>query len=898
MTGPGLGALAFATTDSADGASGGGIEQQAPEQSPPADPPKEEPKDEPPAGDQSGGGGSGGDQSGGSGDTGQQGSLEGATTQLAGTIVAGGDHCDGDCDSGDGHCDSGDECDDDCDDDCDCEDEPPAPPAVSNSISGFKYGDVDDSDAVDSSGPGLSGWTIKLFKKDSSGTYRTTTTGADGSYSFANLPSGKYYVTEDISSKPGWTQKHTPDHSNSSNYIDMTSGSTTHTGLNFFNYKPSKITVFKYYEKQGDDCDGHEGHVDEPLDHVWFTLSGGPDGISQREHTGDDGTFTWDDLKPGTYTLTEEPPDGFYAPGGNTSSVTVDLGECKTVDIKNEKTVDLDVHKYHVQDHDHEANADYEGVWFRLTGPGYDKSDETDHDGDLTFTGLIPGSTYTLTETLPDGHYAPDGTTHVFTAVAGTDKSYSIANADAASVEITKYDDANNNKTWDTGEAYLDREFKIVGAGGTFEGDTGADGKLTFGNLKPGTYTLTEENMPPGWTVTADKSMSDFVLASGDCYQVSIANFLPATINIFKFNDLNDDGEQAGAGEDAMAGINFTLTGPGGPYAGVTDGDGRISFTGLVAGKYTLSETLPGWFVKPTMPFDITVVAGQVVNQTVSNTQYGTIVVKKFNDLDGDAEKDSGEDWIAQEFTLTGTDKSGPITERKGTTEGADGYGFAGLRPGTYRLSEVLAAGWSQSTDVLDTDIFLAAGETRTIVVGNWMPIRPFTGPDLGIHKSANKSVVVPGQEVVYTLTYVNIGESNATNFVIVDDYDETKMDVVDASGGTVSGGKITWNIAGPLAHDATAVITYTLRAKTGLTTGTVIDNSATISISDLQDPTMDDNFDTVRITVGDEPYSPYTEEEDSLPFTGADVTLLLLAAAALALAGALIRRSANRAVA
>jgi hypothetical protein len=65
---------------------------------------------------------------------------------------------------------------------------------------------------------------------------------------------------------------------------------------------------------------------------------------------------------------------------------------------------------------------------------------------------------------------------------------------------------------------------------------------------------------------------------------------------------------------------------------------------------------------------------------------------------------------------------------------------------------------------------------------------------------------------------------------------------------------------------------------------GTIIDNTASIAIADLVDPTAVDNTSVARITVGSETY---------LPYTGADLRLLVLLATFLGIAGLTIRRSA-----
>jgi len=68
-------------------------------------------------------------------------------------------------------------------------------------VSGYKFNDLNADGSWDDGEPGIEGWTIYL----SDGTTTiSTTTGADGSYSFTNLPAGTYKITEET--RDGWTR--------------------------------------------------------------------------------------------------------------------------------------------------------------------------------------------------------------------------------------------------------------------------------------------------------------------------------------------------------------------------------------------------------------------------------------------------------------------------------------------------------------------------------------------------------------------------------------------------------------------------------------------------------------------------------------------------------------------
>lgn len=74
-------------------------------------------------------------------------------------------------------------------------------PPQGGTISGMKFNDLNRSKTKNTGEPGLSGWTITLRNK-SNGIILTTITGADGTYSFTNLPAGTYKIRE--THQKGW----------------------------------------------------------------------------------------------------------------------------------------------------------------------------------------------------------------------------------------------------------------------------------------------------------------------------------------------------------------------------------------------------------------------------------------------------------------------------------------------------------------------------------------------------------------------------------------------------------------------------------------------------------------------------------------------------------------------
>ncbi|MDZ4063613.1 MAG: hypothetical protein U1E22_03000, partial [Coriobacteriia bacterium] len=168
-----------------------------------------------------------------------------------------------------------------------------------------------------------------------------------------------------------------------------------------------------------------------------------------------------------------------------------------------------------------------------------------------------------------------------------------------------------------------------------------------------------------------------------------------------------------------------------------------------------------------------------------------------------------------------------------------------------------------------------------TVLVSN--PTAPFTPPDLTIEKSADKTEAAPGDTVTYILTFKNVGEGPSQGFEIVDDYDERYATVVDAGGGTVAGGQITWE-KDYLAAGASGKVTYIVEIDENMPDGkTNVDN--VVVIKDSTDRNPDNDRDTWRVVVG-EPF---------LPFTGGDATWLLGMALFAAAAGAALRKRGAR---
>ena len=110
--------------------------------------------------------------------------------------------------------------------------------------SGTVYDDLNGNGTIDPGDPGLQGWTVELFQNGN--LLATTTSAADGSYSFADLLAGTYTIEE--ISPAGWYQ--TEPQSPFVYTVTATSGSSQ-SGLDFGNFQLVDVTGEVYNDLNG-----------------------------------------------------------------------------------------------------------------------------------------------------------------------------------------------------------------------------------------------------------------------------------------------------------------------------------------------------------------------------------------------------------------------------------------------------------------------------------------------------------------------------------------------------------------------------------------------------------------------------------------------------------------------
>jgi hypothetical protein len=159
-------------------------------------------------------------------------------------------------------------------------------------ISGFTYDDLNASKSYNNGDSLISGVTITLM---SGGKTVATTTTSNGAYSFKGLAAGSYTV-----SAPGTANGETAD---TSSTINVTVAANATSANNNFGYvAPCNLSGKTYLSNWG----GMDGQT--------ITLTGTDcfgKSVSKTTSTGSDGSYSFQGLNPGTYSVTA-PTNSFW----------------------------------------------------------------------------------------------------------------------------------------------------------------------------------------------------------------------------------------------------------------------------------------------------------------------------------------------------------------------------------------------------------------------------------------------------------------------------------------------------------------------------------------------------------------------------------------------------------
>jgi hypothetical protein len=306
-----------------------------------------------------------------------------------------------------------------------------------------------------------------------------------------------------------------------------------------------------------------------------------------------------------------------------------------------------------------------------------------------------------------------------------------------------KFEDLNANGVKDVGEPglegwtiYVDYDNDGLLDAGEPYGVTDANGLYQISGINAGTWRV-KEVQKAGWIQSYPASgYHEETFVGGMNYPDNdFGNWRPATKSGMKFEDLDADGVKD-VGEPGLGGwrIYVDLNDNGlydvGEPTDVTATDGTYQITGIKPGSYKVREVLQaGWTNSyPALGYySETFTSGaNEINNDFGNWQAATKSGMKFEDLDADGVKDVGEPGLVGWRIYVDLNDNGlyDVGEPTDVTATDGTYQITGIKPGSYKVREVLQAGWTNSYPALGyySETFTSGANEINNDFGNWRP--------------------------------------------------------------------------------------------------------------------------------------------------------------------------------
>ncbi len=235
----------------------------------------------------------------------------------------------------------------------------------------------------------------------------------------------------------------------------------------------------------------------------------------------------------------------------------------------------------------------------------------------------------------------------------------------------------------------------------------------TYLNLPTGTYTVAE-NSDADYTFVSYSSDTDVntagaqvVVTKDGTTQLTVTNKQKkATVTINK--DVRDY-----LGNDVSDSTSFQVTWSGSP---MTISEGSPAVFQVNPGTYTFTETANSLYTTQTASYQVTVTSNGSASRTFVNWQKsGTITGMKFNDMNGNGVKDSGDNGLQNWEIYIDSNGNGSwdSAEPKVVTDVNGNYTFTNLTPGTYKVREIQKNGWTQTYPSNNlNNVTLSVGQT------------------------------------------------------------------------------------------------------------------------------------------------------------------------------------------
>lgn len=503
--------------------------------------------------------------------------------------------------------------------------------------------------------------------------------------------------------------------------------------------------------------DGTEVGADGNI-HNDLTIESGT--LSSDSHfvTGGDGRIIIKGLTPGNYTITEvKAPDGYLIGKNASRTIQITAGDTQTITFANPSTCSLLIKKVCTENPDKML----EGAVFDVRyADGTVVGDSngvftTGADGTILITGLEANKAIVVTETkAPDG-FAIDTTPQTITTQAGKVVQLTFANAPYGKIIIEKRDSKTN-------ELLPGAEFRVTTAAGCEVGQngvigdtnltsngiftTGADGKITITNVRPGNYVITEIKAPDGYLI--DDPTRTITVTSGDTQTIVFKDTKPGGLIIEKRDSVT---------KEPLAGATFKVTTSDGRFVAqdggatstnglyTTDANGQIHIVDLDPDTYVVTEvTAPDGYLMDAPSQTVKIEKNDTQTLTFYDTPLGGLTIVKVDSESGKRLEGAKIEVAKMNGEIVGT----YVTDKLGVIQLPD------LDDGWYQLTEIKAPK-GYLLDSTPQKVEVKKGETKTFEFENT------ASASMLIHKidSMTRKGIQGVKFVVYDSSMTPIGE-------------------------------------------------------------------------------------------------------------------------------------------
>jgi uncharacterized protein (DUF2141 family) len=345
--------------------------------------------------------------------------------------------------------------------------------------------------------------------------------------------------------------------------------------------------------------DGSQDPGENGLGGVVVSLGG------ETTTTTGDGTYSFDQVSPGLYTVKETDPQGYASTTANEVKVYVAADGSANVNFGDQALGTVSGLVFNDRNGDGVKGGDETGIGGVVitlkTGDGaVVETVTTAGNGAFIFTQVGEGD-FIVEEADPDGFVSTTSNAGAISLSAGEPSAgVNFGDQLAGSVSGVVFYDANGDGVRYAGEDGIAGATVILTleSGGVFTTTTAGDGSYFFSGVENGSHTV-EEVDPEGFTTIVPNVNVMMIALSAEEPSAS-ANFgdMPVgTVSGSVFNDLDGD-EGQGRDERGIGGVVITLSTAEGTLVATkkTVGDGTYAFSGVDAGEYFVEETNPDRF--------------------------------------------------------------------------------------------------------------------------------------------------------------------------------------------------------------------------------------------------------------------------------------------------------------